>query len=109
MARPCARGVLLGHGNGQALVSRRSSHMASITYYVALPFIRTDDGDLVAGEAQDRQTSSAAIAAAASMARTAAGAVVFSRTGDPQIGEFEDAVVLRTFGEVPSLEDLLAG
>ncbi|WP_375782185.1 hypothetical protein [Nitrobacter winogradskyi] len=35
------------------------------------------------------------------------GAVAFSRTGDPGSGEFADAVVLRSFGEVPDdLSDL---
>jgi hypothetical protein len=34
------------------------------------------------------------------------GAVAFSRTGDPAIGEFGDAKVIRKFGEVP--EDLSA-
>jgi hypothetical protein len=29
------------------------------------------------------------------------GAVAFSRTGDPAVGEFTDAVVLKVFGEVP--------
>jgi hypothetical protein len=30
-----------------------------------------------------------------------AGAVAFSRQGSPEVGEFEDAVILRNFGEVP--------
>jgi hypothetical protein len=30
-----------------------------------------------------------------------AGAVAFSRRGDPNLGEFGDAVILKTFGEVP--------
>jgi hypothetical protein len=34
-----------------------------------------------------------------------AGAVAFSRRGDPDVGEFEDAVILKAFGEVP--DDLL--
>jgi hypothetical protein len=29
------------------------------------------------------------------------GAVAFSRTGDPMMGEFGDAQLLRRFGEVP--------
>jgi hypothetical protein len=29
------------------------------------------------------------------------GAVAFSRTGDPLIGEFSDAQMLRKFGDVP--------
>ena len=30
------------------------------------------------------------------------GAVAFSRTGDPAMGDFADAVLLKAFGEVPS-------
>jgi hypothetical protein len=29
------------------------------------------------------------------------GAVAFSRSGDPNLGEFQAAVILKTFGEVP--------
>ena len=81
----------------------------AVTYYVALPFVRTEEGELVPGEAQDRQTASAAVEAARRMAATSAGAVAFSRTGDPATGDFEDAVVIREFGEVPSVEELLSG
>ena len=35
-----------------------------------------------------------------------AGAVAFKRAGDPNVGEFSDAVVLKKFGDVP--EDLSA-
>ena len=82
--------------------------MASVTYFVAMPFTRDDDGELVPGEAQERQSASAVESAARRMAETSAGAVAFSRTGDPATGEFEDAVVLREFGEVPSIEELLS-
>ena len=81
--------------------------MAAVTYFVAMPFDRGDDGELVAGEAQERQSAGAAESAARRMAETSAGAVAFSRTGDPSTGEFEDAVVLREYGEVPSLHKLL--
>jgi hypothetical protein len=30
-----------------------------------------------------------------------AGAVAFSRKGNPDVGEFDDATVLKVFGEVP--------
>jgi hypothetical protein len=30
-----------------------------------------------------------------------AGAVAFSRRGSPDVGEFEDAVILKVFGDVP--------
>ena len=62
-----------------------------VTYYVALPFVRNEQGELVPGEAQDRQSASAAESLARRMADTAAGAVAFSRTGEPATGEFEDA------------------
>lgn len=83
--------------------------MAAVTYFVALPFLLNEDGALVPGEAQDRQTASAAIGAAEDMARRFGGAVAFSRTGDPATGEFADAVVLKRNGEVPPLDDMLAG
>ena len=79
----------------------------SVTYFVAMPFVRNEEGDLVAGEAQDRQSAQVVESLARRMADTAAGAVAFSRTGDPATGEFEDAVVIRTFGEVPSIDQLL--
>ena len=79
-----------------------------VTYYVALPFVRNEEGELVPGEAQDRQSAGAAESLAKKLALTSAGAVAFSRTGEPGTGEFEDAVLIRTFGEVPSMEELLS-
>jgi hypothetical protein len=29
------------------------------------------------------------------------GAIAFKRSGDPNVGEFSDAVVLKRFGDVP--------
>jgi hypothetical protein len=81
--------------------------MANVTYFVALPFARTDDGELVPGEANELQTAGAAVREAQRMAATAAGAVAFSRTGDPATGEFDNAVVIRRFGDVPDLDALL--
>ncbi|MBI5129522.1 MAG: hypothetical protein HZA66_08770 [Rhodopseudomonas palustris] len=77
--------------------------MADITYYVALPFTAADDG-VAPGEPAECQSASAAIRRAEVLARTSgnAGAVAFSRSGDPLIGEFHDAVLLKAFGDVPS-------
>lgn len=72
-----------------------------ITYYVALPFMLSEEGDLVAGEAKDFQSSSSASRAAQVMTNTCAGAIVFSRTGDPALGEFEPAVILARYGTTP--------
>ncbi len=82
--------------------------MAEVAYYVALPFDRNEEGELVPGEEQECQTDRAAIRRAKSMANIHAGAVAFSRSGDPKTGEFEPAEVLRRFGDVPA-EDALMG
>ena len=68
----------------------------AVTYYVALPFIRTEDGTA--------QSEAAAIRRAEGMSRDPAnaGAVAFKRAGDPNVGEFSDAVVLKKFGDVPN-------
>ena len=76
--------------------------MSNITYYVALGFERDEAGDIVALEPMESQSSSAAVARARSLAATKAGAIAFSRTGDPNAGEFADAVVLFRAGEVPA-------
>jgi hypothetical protein len=81
--------------------------MSQVTYYVALPFVFTDDG-LSPGVAVECISASAAIlqAETLSMVEGHAGAVAFSRTGDPGAGKFKDATVLKKFGDVP--DDLSA-
>ena len=78
--------------------------MADITYYVAMPFLQDETGSPVAGSAEECQNLTGALRRAEAMSRAAGsiGAVAFSRSGDPMIGEFGDARVLRTFGQVPS-------
>jgi ABC-type uncharacterized transport system substrate-binding protein len=77
--------------------------MADVTYYVAMPFLQDDSGSPVAGAAEECQSSTMALRRAEILARTpgSIGAVAFSRTGDPMIGEFNDAQLLRKFGSVP--------
>jgi hypothetical protein len=80
----------------------------SVTYYVALPFLRTEDG-VAAGEAQEMPNERAAIRRAEAMSREAAngGALAFKRSGDPNMGSFNDATILKSFGEVPANLDEL--
>jgi len=80
----------------------------SITYYVTLPFLRTEDG-AAPGEAQEMPNEGAAIRRAEAMSRDAAnaGALAFKRSGDPNIGNFNDATILKSFGEVPANLDEL--
>ena len=82
--------------------------MANVTYYVALPFLQDDSGEMVAGNAEECQSAATALRRAEMLSRTpgSSGAVAFSRSGDPMMGEFGDAHLLRKFGNVP---DDLAG
>jgi hypothetical protein len=77
--------------------------MTDVTYYVALPFLQDDAGSPVAGAAEECQSSSAALRRAEVLSRAAGsvGAVAFSRSGDPMIGEFGDAQLLGKFGNLP--------
>jgi hypothetical protein len=71
-------------------------------YYVALPFVEVEGG-LAPGEPVECQHAGAAVRRAEVLAAKEgnAGAVAFSRQGNAELGEFEDAVVLKTFGDVP--------
>jgi hypothetical protein len=73
-----------------------------MVYYVALPFVHVDGG-LAPGEAVECPHEAAAVRRAQAMASSEAiaGAVAFFRRGSPDLGEFEDAVILKTFGDVP--------
>jgi len=75
--------------------------MADITYYVALPFLHDDTGSLAAGAAEECQSASGAIRRAEVLSRApgSIGALAFSRTGDPMMGEFSDAQVIRASAE----------
>jgi hypothetical protein len=81
--------------------------MSEVTYYVALPFVASDDG-VAAGEAVECFNPNTAVMKAEALSRKPGhvGTVASSRTGDPATGEFGDAQVIRKFGEVP--DDLSA-
>ena len=76
--------------------------MAEVTYFVALPFIATDDG-IAAGEPTECFNPSAVVMRAEALSRKEGyvGAIAFSRTGDPATGDFSDAKVFKKFGDVP--------
>ena len=80
----------------------------AVIYYVALPFLRTDEG-AVPGKAEECPNETSAIRRAERMSRMPehAGAFVFKRSGDPDVGNFEGATILKTFGEVPDNLDEL--
>jgi hypothetical protein len=67
-----------------------------------LPFVASDDGWAV-GEPTECFNPNTAVMRAEALSRKEGhvGAVAFSRTGDPAIGDFSDAKVIRKFGDVP--------
>jgi hypothetical protein len=77
--------------------------MTDVTYYVAMSFAQDDGGAPVAGAAEECQSPTSALRRAEMLSRQPGniGAVAFSRSGDPMIGEFSDAQLLRKFGQVP--------
>jgi hypothetical protein len=78
--------------------------MAEVTYYVALPFVASDDG-VAAGESTECFNPNAPVMRVEALSRKEGllGAVAFSRTGDPATGDFSDAKVIRKFGDVPEV------
>ncbi len=72
----------------------------AITYHVVVPFGRSEDGDLVPLEPMEAPNGESARRRAQAAAAKHAGAVAFSRTGDPNTGEFGDAMIIATYGEV---------
>lgn len=82
--------------------------MADVTYYVALAFLNDESGSPAAGAAEECQSPGSAIRRAEVLSRVPGniGAVAFSRTGDPLVGEFQDAQLLQRFGDVPDLSSL---
>ena len=75
---------------------------SNVTYYVALPFIASEDG-AVPGQAEECQSAAQAVMRAESLSRKEGhvGALTFSRSGDLATGEFTDAALIRKFGNVP--------
>jgi hypothetical protein len=74
--------------------------MARATHYVVLPFEVSGRGGVKAGSPWPAQNAEHAKRLALRLAAKG-GAVAFARTGDPAIGEYEDAEILGVYGEVP--------
>lgn len=77
---------------------------ATVTYHVALAFMRSGDdgGEIVACDPKEARSSEQAIRMANSLAKRErhCGAIAFSRSGDAAVGDFDDAVILKTVGDV---------
>ena len=71
-----------------------------MTYHVVVAFDRDAKGGLTPGEAREVMSPLVAERRARALALEHAGALAFSRTGNPATGDFLDAVILAQFGEV---------
>ena len=75
-----------------------------ITYHAALPFKLMKDGSVGPGDAIECPSAETAIVSAEILSRIEGtiGVAAFSRTGDTETGLFEDAVMLKAFGDIPA-------
>lgn len=80
----------------------------TMTYYVALSFVRSETG-IIPGHPQECPNEPTAIRRAEALSHNAAnvGALAFKRSGDPNLGNYGDATILKKFGEVPAHLDEL--
>ena len=78
----------------------------SVTYFVALPFVQSEEG-IAPGQAQEVPNEHSAIIKAEALSRKPenVGALAFKRTGDPNMGNFGDATVLRGSSSPPARVD----
>ncbi len=75
--------------------------MARETIFVVQAFTQDDDGRLVADTPVPARNELDAKDRALRMKGTKAGVIAFSRTGDISIGEYGDAVILASYGDIP--------
>lgn len=72
---------------------------------VVMAFDKDDDGHLVPAEEPRQFTSEAsAKSAAETLSRRHAGVIAWSRTADPEIGEYGEPTVVAQYGDVPEME-----
>lgn len=82
--------------------------MAMQTYFVVQPYMETPRGALVALPAIQAKDADHARRLVSRQAGSAAGAIVFSRRADPEAGDYEEAVVLLSWGRVPDEDQAAA-
>ena len=82
--------------------------MAKTTYFVVLPFVTGTKGIPFAADPVECRSADHAQRVAARMAPLCEAVIAFARAGDPDIGEYEEAEVLVTYGNPPEAADVMA-
>lgn len=81
-----------------------------VTYFVVLGFQLGKGGIIVADEPREiHGGKERCVSAARRLFENRAGVIAFSRTGDPKLGDWEDAVILFQAGVVPEEVMAMAG
>lgn len=73
-----------------------------VTYYIVQSFERGKKGMLIPDLPKQARDEAHCQLLAERLAAQKASVVAFSRTGDPDAGDWDDAVVIKQFGELPS-------
>ncbi len=77
--------------------------MSKQTYYVVLPVVAGKKGRPMEGVPVPAASGVAAIKLAQRVMASGRvlGVIAFSKTGDPETGDYEDAIILAVLGSVP--------
>lgn len=72
-----------------------------ITYFVVQSFTRGKKGALLADTPVQASSQDHAFRVLERLAKTKAGVIAFSRSGDPTTGDYENAIILAVSGDLP--------
>ncbi len=82
--------------------------MSMQTYFVVQPYLETARGALVALPPIQARDADHARRLVSRQSGSAVGAIAYSRRADPDAGDYEEAIVLLRWGQVPDDEDQAA-
>lgn len=85
----------------------RAGHLqvsGSNTWFVVQGYRKGKRGALTPEEPKMARNQESCLALAKRIAITRPAVVAFSRKGDPDTGDFDEPVILATFGDVPEME-----
>lgn len=81
-------------------MSGETAEAGLLTYFVVQSFERGRKGSLVADQPIETQGYEQATRMAERLSRCKAGVVAFARRGDPATGDFEEPVVIASYGSL---------
>jgi hypothetical protein len=73
------------------------------TFYVVQPFVKGRRG-ITAERPTQASSAGAAVRMAERLSATKLGVLAFAQTGDPEMGDFDEPVILASHGVVPEVD-----